>query len=358
MHRPPRLGTLAAAIFAGLASAAAATAQDAQYVASPISVGQRYFMATHSFNVFIGPNRRTGEPGPLAVLAREAELAGHENLGVQMIGGSTPMQHWNQGDGDDGQNLAKVGLRAGGVDVFTMSPNAIMPEEGIDLFADLVIETNPEGRILVQHSWSAWDGNGLTASVGGTGRPDFANEDHDRADVATLQGWIDRAHAPGGYVERLRTQLAGINQRAGREMAYVVPSATAVYRLRQEVVRGNVPGIERQSELFIDGMGHPATPIVNLVTYVWFTTMYLQPATGLTALVDPTDPTSAARERLLQQIAWDVVAAEPMSGLMLEHIWLGRTRGQHPHATEAGEGHEGHGTPGLHPPQMPPGGRE
>ena len=47
MHRPPRLGTLAAAIFAGLASAAAATAQDAQYVASPISVGQRYFMATH-----------------------------------------------------------------------------------------------------------------------------------------------------------------------------------------------------------------------------------------------------------------------------------------------------------------------
>lgn len=316
--RAPRFRTLAAVLATAALTAVAPTAASAQHerMARPIVQGQRYFMATHSFNVFIGPNRRTGEPGPLAALAAEAELVGHENLGVQMIGGSTPMQHWNQGDDDDSRNLAKVALRVGGIDVFTMSPNAIMPEEGIDLFGDLMIETNPNGRILVQHSWSAWDGNGLTASVGGTGQPSFANEDHDKADVATLQEWIDRGHAPGGYVERLRDQLDGINRRAGHQMAYVVPSSTAVYRLRQEVVRGHVPGIERQSKLFVDGMGHPATPIVNLVTYVWFTTMYRQPAMGLTALVDPTDPTSLARERLLQQLAWDVVLAEPMSGLM------------------------------------------
>lgn len=55
-------------------------------------------------------------------------------LAVQMIGGSTPMQHWNQGDGDDARNIAKVALKKGGVDVFTMSPNARMPEQGIDLF--------------------------------------------------------------------------------------------------------------------------------------------------------------------------------------------------------------------------------
>ncbi|MDH3205229.1 MAG: hypothetical protein OEO79_01375 [Gemmatimonadota bacterium] len=318
--RATRRSSWAAVLVIPVLLAASAPVQG-QYATPPIDQGLRYFMATHSFNVFIGPNSRTDDPGPLAKLAAEAELQGHTNLGIQMIGGSTPMQHWNQGDGDDNQNLAKVGLRGGGVDVFTMSPNAIMPEEGIDLFGDLMIETNPQGRILVQNSWSAWDGNGTTASVGGTSRPDFSNEDHDRADIATIQGWIDGIHAPGGYLERMRTQLAGINERAGRDMAYVVPSADAVYRLRQEVLRGRIPGIERQSELFRDGMGHPNTPIVNLVSYVWFTVMYRQPAAGLTALIDPNDPTSPERERLLQQIAWDVSAAEPMSGITNPVLW-------------------------------------
>lgn len=301
--------------------AVAALPLDAQVrhlrMSRPIVTGQQYVMATHSFNVFIGPNRRTGDAGPLAALAAEAEIPGHENLAVQMIGGSTPMQHWNQGGGDDTENIAKVALRSGGVDVLTMSPNATMPEPGIDLFGDLMIETNPNGRIMVQHSWSAWDGHGTTPSVGGSGAEGFTNADRDDADLETIQGWIDAAHAPGGYLDRLRDQLDGINRRAGREMAFLVPSGTAVYRLRQEVLRGNVPGVERQSQLFVDPIGHPAEPVRNLVTYVWFTTMYRQPAMGLVALVDPTDPTSLARERLLQQIAWDVALEEPMSGMMV-----------------------------------------
>jgi hypothetical protein len=306
-----------------------APAQAQQYAAPPVTQGQKYFMATHSFNVFIGPNSGTGDVGPLAKLAGEAQLEGHENLGVQMIGGSTPMQHWNQGDGDDSRNLAKVALRKGGVDVFTMSPNAIMPEEGIDLFADLMMQTNPEGRILVQNSWSAWDGTGTTASVGGNGAPDFSLEDHDLATLEDIQGWIDRLHEEGGYLDRMRAQLQGINERAGHELAFVVPAADAVYRLRQEVVLGRIPGVDKQSELFVDGMGHPAAPIVNLVTYVWFTTMYRQPASGLTALVDPNDATSPERERLLQQIAWEAVAAEPMSGLMSPLLWPNGVRNMH-----------------------------
>lgn len=301
----------------------------AQYAVPPIDEGQAYYMATHSFNVFIGPNQRSGEPGPLDKLAVEAQLEGHHNLGIQMIGGSTPMQHWNQGDGDDSQNLAKVALRAGGVDVFTMSPNAIMPEEGIDLFADLMMETNPDGRILVQNSWSAWDGHGTTPSVGGNGADGFTNADRDRTDVETIQGWIDGLHSDGGYLERLRTQLRAVNDRAGHPIAYVVPAADAVYRLRQEVARGRIPGVEKQSDLFRDPIGHPTTPVVNLVTYVWFTVMYRQPASGLTTLIDPTDPTSAERERLLQQIAWDVASAEPMSGVTAPVLWPEGARSMH-----------------------------
>jgi hypothetical protein len=313
-------------VAAGLLSATPTALGAQQETTAPIVAGQKYFMATHSFNVFIGPNRRTAEPGPLDRLAAEAGKVGHENLGIQMIGGSTPMQHWNQGDGDDSQNLAKVALRAGGVDVFTMSPNALMPEDGIDLFGDLMIETNPNGRILVQNSWSAWDGQGTTGSVGGTGAPDFTNEDHNTATVETIEGWIRNLESDGGYLERMRTQLEGINSRAGREMAYVVPSSIAVYRLRQEVLRGNVPGIELQSELFRDAMGHPNTPIANIVSYVWFGAMYRQSPVGLKALIDADDPTSSERELLLQQIAWNAVLEEPMSGVVGEPAMISTAR--------------------------------
>jgi hypothetical protein len=305
-----------------LAFGAVATLQ-AQATA-PITIGQKYFMATHSFNVFIGD--RGAIPGPLQVLAAEAGLERHENLGIQMIGGSTPMQHWNQGDGDDSQNLAKVALRAGGVDVFTMSPNAIMPEEGVDLFGDLMIETNPQGRIMVQNNWSSWDGNGTTAAVGGSGATSFANADRDKTTIEEIDGWLERLHADGGYLDRMRTQLRGINDRAGRTMTYVVPSADAVYRLRQEVIRGNVPGVERQSELFRDPIGHPMTPVVNLVSYVWFAGMYRTSPVGLTSLVDPDDTTSAARERLLQEIAWNAAIEEPMSGVRGTRVMLTTAR--------------------------------
>jgi hypothetical protein len=280
---------------------------------SPIAQGQKIVMATHSFNVFIGPNRRVaGDPGPLAKLAAEAGKSGHETAAVQMIGGSTPMQHWNQGKGDDDSNIAKTALKKGGVDIFTMSPNARMPEEGIDLFADLVRQTNPKARILVQASWSAWDGTGTTASVGGKGAPTFTNEDHDKATLEQLKEW---RNPESRYRVAMRTQLQGINARAGIPVAYLVPSSDAVYALREHIIRGEVPGLKAQHEIFADAMGHPRTPIVNLVSYVWFAVAYRQSPVGLKALVDSADPTSAARELLLQRIAWNAATSEPMSGV-------------------------------------------
>ena len=288
-------------------------------VADAIERGQKYVMATHSFNVFIGPrtNRQTGEtsPGPLAALAEEAGKAGHANLAVQMIGGSTPMQHWNQGNGDDSQNIAKVVLHKGGVDVFTMSPNSIMPEDGIDLFGDLLIQTNPQSRLMVQNSWSAWDGYGSTASVGGSGGNGFVDADRDNATLDTIDAWLETLQGEDEYLDRLRGQLTGINHRANRAMASVVPSSIAVYNLRKQIIKGNVAGINRQSEVFRDPIGHGAQPVMNVVTYTWFAAMYRQSPVGLQALVDRSDPSSAERELLLQKIAWNAVVGEPMSGV-------------------------------------------
>ena len=143
------------------------------------------------------------------------------------------MQHWNQGKGDDSQNIAKVALRTGGVDVFTMSPNAVIAEEGIDLFGDLLIQTNPQARLMVQASWSAWDGNGNTRSVGGNGGNGFVNADRDSATLETIDGWLETLDGKGQYLDRLRSQLVEINHRANRVMASVLLSNVAVHTLRK-----------------------------------------------------------------------------------------------------------------------------
>jgi hypothetical protein len=341
-------GAALLALSLGAANAAYTQPRASAAAPAPIAKGQKIVMATHSFNVFVGPGRvapaapaagatptATGptpaaapqiNPGPLAALAAERGKAGHETLAVQMIGGSTPMQHWKQGDGDDAKNIAKAALVKGGpaVDVFTMSPNAIMPEPGIDLFGAFVIKTNPNARIMVQNSWSSWDGTGTTPAVGGTGNAAFTAASHDQATPADLDRWMaDLDKQPDGYLVRMRAQLDGINKKAGKQIAYVVPSATAVYNLRKEIIAGRVPGVAKQSEIFRDGIGHPQQPLANVVTYVWFAAMYRESPVGLQALVKKDDPTSAAREKLLQQIAWNAVVAEPMSGVKGAPVRLG-----------------------------------
>ena len=81
------------------------------------------------------------------------------------------------------------------------------------------------------------------------------------------------------------------------------------------VVHGKMPGVTKQSELHRDPIGHPTDPTSHVVAYTWFAAMYRQSPVGLKALVNKADPTSAAREKILQQIAWNVVIAEPMSGV-------------------------------------------
>lgn len=343
--------------FTGCATETGASMATTTQTSGPITKGQKIVMATHSFNVFIStdPDRTTptrtqvvvpggsaaptpaagaARPNPcdagsrasagaptgtplLTKLSNEGGMAGQEFLAVQMIGGSTPMQHWDQCGGDESKNIAKAALLANGdkVDVFTMSPNARMPEEGIDHFGDFVIAHNKNARIMVQNSWNAYDAHGSTPSVGGTGGGDFKNADRDKATMAEVQGWLDTQNAKGGYLEKMRTQLEGIDKRAGHQITYVVPTATAVYWLREEVIKGKVPGLVHQSDMHRDPIGHPTTPTAHLVAYVWYASMYRKSPVGLQSLVDKADANSAKREKLLQEIAWNAVVSEPKSGV-------------------------------------------
>lgn len=320
--------SLAAAVgLAGCAAApqSSAVAVEAPAATAPIADGQKVVMATHSFNVFIGRPLRGRGAGVLEPLAAEAGKAGHEMLAIQFIGGSTPIQHWDQGDGDDSKNVAKVALLEAGpaLDVFTMSPTRLVPEEGIDKFGDFIIANNPNARIMVQSSWLAFDGKGALPSAGGTGAGGFEAEMREDVTTAEIDGWLNDLRAPGGYLERLRGQLSGIDGRAGKEITHVVPSDVSVYNLRKAILAGKVPGISKQSELFSDTIGHATPPLEHVVAYTWFAAMYRQSPVGLTSLVDPEDANSAARERILQQIAWNAVVGEPKSGVSGEPVPVG-----------------------------------
>jgi hypothetical protein len=272
---------------------------------APTPVGSKVYFVGHSFHMFI--------VRPLIYLAKEAGIPGHWAEGWDMIGGSTPMQHWERGGGD---NEVKQALRTGRVEVLTLSSNVIVPEPAIDLFADLAVAHNPDVRVMVQHSWGdASTGAIMMARHGRAAEPAAGtvgtNEDRDHAtadDLARMRGGI------GETLGRLRDQLDGIDARHGRPVTSVVPAGEAVVRLREAVLAGELPGVSRQSELFRDPLGHASQPTMDVVTYLWFAALYQLPLDGLTTLVDAADPTSAERQQVLQRIAIETLADEPRSG--------------------------------------------
>ena len=271
---------------------------------APITEGQKVYFVGHSFHMFI--------VRPLITLAKEAGIKGHWAEGWDMIGGSTPMQHWERG-GDE--NEVKKALATGKVEVLTLASNVVVPEPAIDLFADLAVEHNPNVRVLAQHSWGdASTGLIMRARHGLAQQSDVipTNEDRDRV---TAEELAENRISNQKQAEALRTQLRGINDRHGRQVAWMVPISDAVVRLRQAVVAGEVPGVTRQSELFRDALGHATEPTMDLVSYAWFAALYRRNPLGLTSLVNPENPNGAEQQAFLQRLAWDVVVEEPLSGV-------------------------------------------
>ena len=107
--------------------------------------GQRVFFASHSGMSFV--------PDPLGEVAESAKIKGHKMVGLQKLGASRTIQHWNL---PEEKNQAKKALKAGEVDVFVMSPIQF-PDEGVENFVKLGLEHNPNMRFLVQITWGGGD---------------------------------------------------------------------------------------------------------------------------------------------------------------------------------------------------------
>lgn len=222
--------------------------------------------------------------------------------GQQMIGGSRVIQHWNL---PDDKNRAKAALLAGKVDVLTLSPHILLPDEGIDDFTKLGLEKNPKLRVLVQASWPAWDG---------VLDKKFRNEERNASTVESLRTMR------GGHRERwlsaLEAQVRKLNESIGHETVFIVPASDAVFALRERIAEGKAPGLSQQTDLFADDLGHPKPALAQLVAYCHFATIYGRSPEGLPVPPEYRGyPQVEELNRTLQQIAWKTVSEYPMSGV-------------------------------------------
>ncbi len=263
---------------------------------SPVVRGQRVFMCAHSFHGFVYRI--------LSEMAKAAGIKDHQPVGSSRIGGSRVIQHW---DVPDDKNEAKAALRAGKVDVLTLSP-IWLPDEGIEKFAKLGFEHNPDIRVTVQEFWLPND----------TYHPVYPLETRKKVDHnATVIDELRKQQAL--YDHDIEDFVRGLNRRLGKDVVLIVPVGQATVALREKIVAGQAPGLKAQSDLFRDSWGHPQPALQVLAGYCHFAVIYRRTPVGLPLppeLVNAEDLNDKERlNRLLQELAWEAVAHHPLSGV-------------------------------------------
>lgn len=250
--------------------------------------GVRVFYASHSLMWYV--------PKPLGELAEATGIEGHKLVGLQSLGASTTLQHWNLADDN---NEAKKALRTGDVDVFVMSPISF-PDEGIENFVKLGLEHNPNLRFVVQLSWGGGDIDNQDFPKGA-----FDNVDKEKT-PEQLKAYNVRNIKAG------EAQADDINKRYGhgKKILALVPSVQAMVTLRTKIANKTWLGLTKQGELFVDAV-HPSAPLEALNTFMHFAVIYGKSPVGLPM---PAMLKNARHEawneqfnRSLQELAWETV---------------------------------------------------
>lgn len=259
----------------------------------------KVFICGHSFHMFL--------TGHLPQITRLAGIEASPISGSQGLGGSQVKWHWELPDDKD--RLRKA-IKAGEVDVLTVAPNIQLPDEGIDKFAELLMEHNPQSRLYVQASWFPFDMPEKRGKLKNEERDEFKIDDLRKAQAPFFEAINDQAR-------KLNEKLAA---KAGHQVVYVTPVGQAVLALREKVVAGEVPGVAKQSELFTDSIGHCRAHVQLLCAYVTYASIYGKSPVGLGVPMLAKGLASKPEDvekvnTLLQQIAWDAVTSEPLTGV-------------------------------------------
>jgi hypothetical protein len=261
-----------------------------------VPAGVKVFSIGHSFHVFM--------PGILSDVARSAGVKNHMHVGTSGIGGSRVIQHW---DVADDKFKVKANLTAGKVDVLTIAP-IFLPDPGIEHFARLAVENNPNVRITLQENWLPYDAYtppALKRPAGGV--------DHNAIKIEDLRKQQNE------YLASLEAHVQELNKQFGKPVIVIVPVGQAVLSLREKIVKGEAPGLKMQSDLFTDDIGHATPPLQALVGYVHYGVTYGRSPVGLPTpaalgkIKDNED--TPALVKLLQETAWEAVTGTASSGV-------------------------------------------
>jgi hypothetical protein len=243
-------------------------------------------------------------PAPFAELAKAAGLTNH-NVAMQRMGFSRTQQFWDQ---PEGQSDAKKALKAGKMHVFVMSPMD-MPDKGVAEFVNLGILNNPNMKFYVQNNWAGFNQDGQKArqSMMGPAHPwDGTTEEQ----LKTLNTECEKA---------FETQVKEINEKIGRPVLFIIPTSQVNSNLRAMIIRKEFTGLEKQSQLFLDNIGHPTPVLVTLNAYTHYATIYGRSPVGLpmpSTLKRANNPKFDEKfNKSLQELAWKVVTSYPLSGV-------------------------------------------
>ena len=265
----------------------------------PITRGQRIFSTGHSFHF--------GFPPILNRMARSAGFNDSTIVGISNIGGSKVVQHVSGSE-------VRAALKAGKVDVLMTTP-IYLPDPGIEQFARLGAENNPNFRLTVMEFWLPFDNyeprnytNGPAGSPTEYVKPPAV--DHNAATIEELRTIHKR------YFDEMDAQVSTINKKLGKQFVFVVPVGQAVIALREKIIARQAPGLKAQWDIFSDQLGHPKMPLTIMMGYCHYAVIYRKSPIGLPVPRElGTGKDAEDLNRLLQELAWDAVTHHPLSGV-------------------------------------------
>jgi len=259
--------------------------------------GLRMFYASHSL--------MWDDPAPFGELAAAYGIK-DQKIDIQRMGFSRTQQFWDQ---PEAQSQAKQALKTGNLDVFVMSPMD-MPDTGVDGFVKLGILNNPHMRFFVQNNWAGFNQDGQKASMASMMGPPHPWDATTEEDLKTLNTVCEKA---------FEDQVKQINEQIGHPVLFIIPTSQANSDIRARIIRKEFPGLEKQSQLFLDNIGHPTPPLVTLNVYLHFATIYGRSPIGLpmpTVLKRVNNPKWDDNfNKALQELAWKTVTNYPLSGV-------------------------------------------
>lgn len=289
--------------------------------AKPAETKLRVFTAGNSFHMWL--------PAWLSAIEKEAGVTPHEQLGVDYMASSWVNQHW---DKPDDKHRARAVVESGELDVLTLG-GMHTPDDGIDKFTEAGLAKNPKLIVTYQEFWLPFDRldyplmkknffGDLTKSL--RTWEDATDTKKTPKDTSNFNiptaDQLDKLHQP--YFEGIDKYIAAENKKIGKNVIRVVPVGQAVLALRRQVIEGKVPTIAKQSDLFVDNLGHPGDAIRAVAGYCHFIVIYHKNPKGIKlpafAFVQRDNKFNQECNLILQDIAWNAVTNHPLSGFYHE----------------------------------------